>query len=125
MTKLTTLGSKKVVEPKILNGKLLLSTKRQGNFDIVAAGVCPHDDDKLGDEIRGRGVGVTRTCETCGHIWYLNRKIRTCKCLTCYGTKRNSKEREIACRIENQSNKKLGGPFWTRTRDLSLIRTAL
>ena len=125
MTKLTTVGSRKAAEPQILNGEILLTTTKRANFDQVAAGVCPHDKARLGDEIRGSGVGFSRTCESCGHTWYLNKKIRTCKCLTCSRSKRNTTERKIANRIENQSDKKVGGPFWARTRDLSLIRTAL
>ncbi len=94
MTKLITVGSKKLVKPRILNGEILPSTKRQGNFDLVAAGVCPHDGAKLGDKIRGSGIGVTRVCETCGHRWYLNTKIKTCKCLTCGKQKRSADKRE-------------------------------
>ena len=124
-TKLTTVGSKKAVEPNVLNGEILLSTTKSANFDLVAGGSCPHDGAKLGNEIRTNGIGVTRTCEICCHTWYLNKKIRTCKCLTCYGAKRNSAERKIDNRIENQCDKKASGPFWARTRDLSLIRTAL
>jgi hypothetical protein len=105
--------------------EILPSTTKRSNFDLVAAGVCPHDNARLGDEIRGSGVGVTRVCESCGHKWYLNRKIRTCKCLTCSGARRNTTERKIANRIENQSVEKAGGPLWTRTRDPSLIRTVL
>ena len=101
--------------------EILLSATKRANFDLVAAGICPHDNAKLGDEIRGSGIGVTRVCETCGHTWYINKKIRTCKCLTCSGAKRNSTERKIANRIENQGAKNNGGPFWTRTRDLSLM----
>jgi hypothetical protein len=70
-------------------------------------------------------IGITRTCESCGHIWYINRKIRMCKCLTYSGAKRSTTERKIAHRIENQSYQKTGGPFWIRTRDPSLIRTVL
>ena len=122
MKKLTT---SKAIEPKILNSEILTSTKRQGNFNLVAAGVCPYDNGRLGDGIRGRCVGFSRTCENCGHTWYLNKKIRTCKCLTCSGTKRNTTERKITNRIDNQSYKNNGGPLWARTTDLSLIRTAL
>ena len=125
MIKITTVGSKKGVEPNVSSGEIFLSTTKRANFDLVTAGVCPHDNAKLGDEIRSSGVGFNRTCESCGHTWYLNKKIRTCKCLTCSGSKRNTTERKIVNRTENQSDKKVGGPFWARTRDLSLIRTAL
>ena len=125
MKNLTTVESKKAVEPKIVNGEILTSTKKQGNFDLVTAGVCPHDGAKLGDEIRTTGVGVKRICEPCGHTWYINKKIKTCGCLTCKGPKRRSTERVGTSRVGQSSNKKHGGPFWARTRDLSLIRTAL
>ena len=75
---------------KKTNTKPLLSTKKRSNFDQVAVGVCPHDSAKLGDEIRGSGIGVTRACTKCGHIWYLNKKIRTTKCQTCSADKRKS-----------------------------------
>jgi hypothetical protein len=76
----------------LANTKQQPSTKRRSNFDQVVVGVCPHDSAKLGDEITGRGVGVTRECTKCHHIWYLNKKIRTCKCLTCSADKRKVKE---------------------------------
>ena len=125
MAKLTTIGSKRAVGPATLNGEILLSATKRSNFDLVAGGSCPHDSARLGKEIRCRGVGFTRVCENCGHIWYINKKIRTCKCLTCSGAKRNTTERKIANRIDNQSLQKVGGPLWTRTRDPSLIRTVL
>jgi len=119
MTKLTTVGSKKAVEPKILSGEILLSTTKRSNFEQVAVGICPHDNGNLGDEIRGSGVGFSRTCESCGHTWYINKKIHTCKCLTCSGTKRNATELLVG---QGSEAHKSGGPFWARTRDLSLIR---
>ena len=124
-TKLATLGSKRVVEPQVVNAVISQQPEKRTKFQIVAAGVCPHDNTKLEDEIRGSGVGVTRVCEICGHTWYLNKKIRTCKCLACSGAKRNSKEQTIANRRINSSTKKAGGRFWIRTRDPSLIRTVL
>jgi putative component of toxin-antitoxin plasmid stabilization module len=75
----------------LANTKSLPSTTKRANFDQVAAGVCPHDSARLGDEIRGSGIGVTRVCETCGHRWYLNKKIKTCKCLSCSADKRKAK----------------------------------
>jgi hypothetical protein len=60
------------------------------NYDNVDNGVCPHcaknytqQDKTLDKEVAGKGEGVTRTCKKCGHKWYLNRKIHTCKCLSC------------------------------------------
>ena len=121
-TKRVTVGSKEAVETKTLNSDILSLTKRQGNFYLVAAGVCPHCSGRLGGEVRTSGIGIKRTCDSCGHIWYLNKRIRTCKCLTCYGTRRNETERKGFNRKENESVKRDGGPFWTRTRDPSLIR---
>jgi DNA-directed RNA polymerase subunit M/transcription elongation factor TFIIS len=63
--------------------------KKVSKFDIVANGNCPHcfnDVDiarTLDVEVANKGDGVTRTCKNCGHKWYLNRTIHTCKCLTC------------------------------------------
>lgn len=57
------------------------------NFDLVAQGKCPHDKSKLGDEVDGRKVGITRVCSKCKHVWYLNRKIHTCACRTCQKAK--------------------------------------
>jgi hypothetical protein len=83
MTKQKALGTKKATTPKSTSSKPQVVTKRRTNFDLVAVGVCPHDNEKLGNEIRGSGVGVTRTCEKCAHVWYINTKIKTCKCLSC------------------------------------------
>lgn len=58
--------------------------KKVSNFDNVDNGICPHcQQETLAKEVAGKGDGVTRTCTKCQHKWYLNRKIRTCKCLTC------------------------------------------
>ena len=63
-------------------------TRKESSFSKVDRGICPHDVKSLGDDIAGRGEGVTRKCAACEHLWYLNRKIKTCKCLTCSATKR-------------------------------------
>jgi hypothetical protein len=73
---------------KKTNTKLLPSTKRHSNFDQVAAGICPHDEAKLGESEKTTGVGVYRTCVECKHRWYLNSKIKTAKCVTCSTNKR-------------------------------------
>ena len=75
---------------KKTNTKSSPSTKRASNFALVAAGVCPHDKGTLGAEVKGKGVGTTHTCESCGHTWYLNRKIHTTKCQTCSASKRST-----------------------------------
>ena len=124
MTKRIVLGMKTGTTPEQRNSQQDQPEKRT-NFEMVAVGVCPHDNAKLGDEVHGHGVGVTRICETYGHIWYINKKIRACKCLTCHGSARKSMEQTIPNRAVQNSAKNNGGPSWSRTRDLSLIRTAL
>ena len=76
----TTAKSEKAAAPLLVNAPLVPSQRKRTNFDLVTAGLCPHDNSQLGDAIRGNGVGVTRVCETCGHTWYIHKKIRTCKC---------------------------------------------
>ena len=120
-----TTGTKKATEPKVASAVKSQPAPKRTKYDLVAVGVCPHDNAKLGDEIHGRGIGVIRVCVECGHAWYINKKIRTCKCLTCSGAKRNAVELTMANWVGENSDKIDGGPFWTRTRDLSLIRTAL
>ena len=67
--------------------------KKVSNFDLVARGKCPHDDAKLGDEVVGRKIGITRVCSKCKHVWYLNRQIHTCACRTCVASKQNDKKK--------------------------------
>jgi len=64
--------------------------RRESNFNMVDRGACPHDGKLLGDDMAGCGQGVTRKCPSCEHLWYLNRRIKACKCLTCSATKRAS-----------------------------------
>jgi hypothetical protein len=68
--------------------------KKTSHFDLVDAGNCPHCQDSivlsLDKEVAGKGDGVTRTCKNCGHKWYLNRTIHTCKCLSCPKGKKRS-----------------------------------
>jgi len=89
----TTTGSKKAAEQGRLNTVISQTKPKRTNFQMVAVGICPHDKAQLGDEITGQGVGVTLICEKCGHRWYLNKKIKTCKCLTCSTEKRSSTKR--------------------------------
>ena len=91
--KQATAGTKKANEPRVANAVTSRPAPKRTKYDLVAVGVCPHDNAKLGDEIRGRGVGVTRNCEKCGHRWYLNMKIKTCKCITCSSNKRKGGEK--------------------------------
>jgi hypothetical protein len=88
---------------KKTNTKLQPSTKKRSNFDQVAGGVCPHDGAKLADEVAGKGVGVTRVCTKCRHTWYLNRKIKTCKCQTCSASKRSTGKPEISESVKSAS----------------------
>ena len=128
----TTTGSKKAAEPQRLNAELSESIGKRTNFDLVAVGVCPHDESSLSAPVSTKGTGMKATCVDCGHTWYINKKIRTCKCLTCSGAKRNSAEnggitrKSVETRARDSSMpENSGGPLWARTTDLSLIRTAL
>ena len=122
----TTTGSKKAAEPKRVNAEMLESTTKRTNFQMVAVGACPHDNSELLPPTRTKGEGAKAVCSKCGHEWYINKKIRTCKCLTCSSAKEKPQRMELVERggTRNFGNKN-GGPFWARTRDLSLIRTAL
>jgi hypothetical protein len=55
----------------------------------------------LGDEVTGKGAGVTRICSSCGHKWYLNRKIHACKCQTCSANKQSLLDTLIASSYNN------------------------
>jgi hypothetical protein len=91
---------KKAMVTESKNSKPLTSTIKRSNFDLVALGVCPHCDAKLGDEVHTTGSGVIRTCEKCQHRWYLNRKIRTTKCQTCASVKRKNVADEASARLD-------------------------
>lgn len=84
--------SKKKTEAVKSEAKRQDKQGKVSNFDLVAQGVCPHDKASLGDEVAGKGVGITRTCSKCGHVWYFNRKIKTCACRTCVADKQKSKK---------------------------------
>ena len=85
-------GSMRIEEANEMTKKSATKTKtrKESNFSKVDRGVCPHDDKPLSDDIAGRGAGVTRKCSACEHVWYLNRKIRTSKCLTCSQAKQRT-----------------------------------
>ena len=133
----TTTGSKKAAEPQRLNTESSESIGKRTNFDLVAVGVCPHDESSLSAPVSTKGSGEKATCTQCSHTWYLNKKIRTCKCLTCSASKEKLKVTELAesggtsrksveMRARDSSMpENSGGPLWSRTTDLSLIRTAL
>ena len=120
-----------------LNAELSESIGRHTNFDLVAAGVCPYDESALSALVSTKDSGMKATCSKYGHMWYSNKKIRTCKCLTCRTAKVKPQVTELAERggtsrksvktrareISIPENR--GGPLWSRTTDLSLIRTAL
>jgi len=131
----TTTGSKKAAEPQQLNAGISESIGKLTNFDLVAAGVCPHDESSLSAPVSTKGTGEKATCVDCGHTWYINKKIRTCKCLTCSGAKEKPPRMELTERggtswksLETRARdssmpENSGGPLWARTTDLSLIRS--
>jgi hypothetical protein len=77
-----------VKKPQKKVNKTAVERRKVSNFDLVAQGKCPHDKSKLGDEVAGKGEGITRTCKKCHHVWYLNHKVHTCACRTCQKAKR-------------------------------------
>jgi predicted RNA-binding Zn-ribbon protein involved in translation (DUF1610 family) len=54
-------------------------------FEQVASGKCPHCGQAIKKHETNKGVGERHYCSNkkCAHVWYLNRVIHTCKCLTC------------------------------------------
>jgi hypothetical protein len=64
-----------MVEPDVVNGEILPSTTKRANFDLVAAGVRPHDNAELLPPTRTTGTGEKAVCTQCGHTWYINKKI--------------------------------------------------
>jgi hypothetical protein len=114
-------GSKKAVEAQVVNVPILEETEKRTKYQQVTAGNCPHDQASLLEPVKTKGVGIKLTCSQCGHTWYINKKIKTCGCLTCKGTRRSSMERAITHRIERRTAENDGGPLWTRTTDPSLI----
>ncbi len=124
-TRLASVRSKKAAEPQVVDAVTLEQTEKRTKFQMVAAGVCPHDEASLSASVKTSGVGEKAVCSKCGHTWYLNKKIKTCGCLTCKGARRKSTELIGTDRVGQHSSKNSGGPSWARTRDLSLIRTAL
>lgn len=77
---------KKAKAPVVKKTRAPQQRKKISNYDNVNNGICPHCQvfgNTLADEVKSKGDGVTRTCKNCGHKWYLNRKIHTCKCLSC------------------------------------------
>ncbi len=122
----TTTGSKKAAEPTFVNAELSPSMGKRTNFQMVAVGACPHDNAKLLKPTKTKGEGARAVCSKCGHTWYINKKIRTCKCLTCSVVKQEPQDFTAAENVGTNGGRQIkNGPFWTRTRDLSLIRTAL
>jgi hypothetical protein len=89
-TKLANLGSNTPSTPMSMNSKSFTSTSKREDFDLVVAGTCPHCRGHLGKEIRGRGAGVNLICKKCGHRWYLNRRIKRTRCLTCFAEQRRN-----------------------------------
>jgi protein-arginine kinase activator protein McsA len=104
---------------------IVQNTERRTKFQQVTGGVCPHDQALLLEPVKTKGIGIKLVCSQCGHTWYINKKIKTCGCLTCKGTRRSSLERDNTRRIMRRIPENDGGPLWTRTTDPSLIRTVL
>ena len=125
MKKQEIVGTKKAAEPRSLNAESCESMVKRTNFQMVAGGLCLHDNASLLAPVKTKGVGLKAVCSKCGHTWYFNKKIKTCGCLTCRGAKRKSMELAGTNRVRRNSVGKGGGPLWSRTTDLSLIRTAL
>ena len=73
------------------NTKPFTTTDKRSNFDLVAVGTCPHDDGRLDIPLPTKGIGVTAKCLKCERTWYLNRTIRTCKCVTCSHDRKQKK----------------------------------
>jgi len=127
--------SKKAAEPQRLNAESSESIGKRTNFDLVAVGACPHDESSLSAPVSTKGTGMKATCVDCGHTWYINKKIRTCKCLTCSAAKvkpqvtelvesGGTSRKSVETRAKDSSMpENSGGPLWARTTDLSLIRT--
>jgi hypothetical protein len=113
MTKLTIVGAKKGVEPPMLNNEILPATIKRTNFDLVAAGVCPHDNAELLPPTRTAGAGEKAVCTQCGHTWYINQKIRTCKCLSCSADKR-----KVVGKVDIKS---IGGSVWESNPPKTLL----
>ena len=127
--------SKKAASQQRLNAGISESMGKRTNFDLVVAGVCPHDESSLSAPVSTKGSGEKATCVDCGHTWYINKKIRTCKCLTCSDAREKPQVTELAERggtsrksVETRArdssmHENSGGPLWSRTTDLSLIRS--
>jgi hypothetical protein len=46
------------------NSKTLTNNGQVKDYDLAARGTCPHCDNNLSSEQRGRGTGVIRLCKT-------------------------------------------------------------
>jgi len=77
------MATKKETKGRPTNIELCNTSGKRSNFDLIAVGTCPHCGGSLGSEVPTAGRGAKRQCSSCGQIWYLNRKIRTCKCVPC------------------------------------------
>ena len=111
--KQATVGSKKAAEPVVVNEVVSEPAEKRTKFQMVAAGVCPHDEAPLLQPVKTKGVGLKLDCSQCGHTWYINKRIKTCGCLTCRGARRRSVERSITLRNVQSMVKNSGGPWLT------------
>jgi len=59
--------SKKAAEPQRLNAESSESMVKRTNFQMVAGGVCLHDNASLLEPVKTKGVGMKAVCSKCGH----------------------------------------------------------
>jgi DNA-directed RNA polymerase subunit M/transcription elongation factor TFIIS len=55
--------------------KILPSIPKSTNFDLVKAGICPHDGAALLAPVRTKGVGFKVDCPKCGQATRVGHKI--------------------------------------------------
>ena len=60
-------------------------------YELIDAGICPHDGAKLEKEQPSGADGAKAKCSKCAHEWYINRKIHTRACRTCQSEARKAK----------------------------------
>ena len=100
-----TIGTGKETDVMVTNSKPLTEMGNRSKFDLVAGGTCPHCGSRLSVEVKTTGVGLKRTCIGYAHTWYLNREIKTTKCLTCsYDRKRKNLDANKASSYNNPTS---------------------
>jgi hypothetical protein len=111
---------------KVVNNELLPPTTKLSKFDQVAAGTCPHCSGRLGNEVRGSGIGVTRECSQCHHVWYFYKRGDStgCKCLTCSAEERKRsaggrKAQSVAAGLDDANVKTYNNPIRAGVAELA------